>query len=118
MVLQSSLLSILIWLPVLGAVAVLFTGGDKNANTARVIAATVSIINLLLCNPLYIGFDPYTADMQFQANHLWIRAYDIHYAVGVDGISLAMVILTNFTGLLVILAGCHAIKSRVAQYMA
>lgn len=118
MLLQSSLLSILIWLPVLGAVAVLFTGGDKNANTARVIAATVSIISLLLCIPLYTGFNPYSYSMQFQENHLWIRAYDIHYALGVDGISLAMVILTNFTGLLVILAGCHAIKSRVAQYMA
>ncbi|HSW68671.1 MAG TPA: NADH-quinone oxidoreductase subunit M [Gammaproteobacteria bacterium] len=115
---SSYLLSILIWLPVLGAVAVLFTGGDKNANTARVIAAVVSIANLLLCIPLVAGFDSGSFAMQFQENHLWIRAYDIHYAVGVDGISLAMVVLTNFTGLLVILAGCQAIKVRVAQYMA
>ncbi len=118
MALHSSLLSILIWLPVLGAVAVLFTGGDKNANAARGIAAFVSVANLLLCIPLYLGFDPSTYAMQFQENHLWIRAYEIHYAVGVDGISLAMVILTNFTGLLVIFAGCQAIKVRVSQYMA
>jgi len=116
--LHSSLLSILIWMPVLGAVAVLLTGGDKNANMARVIAATVGIINLLLCIPFYLSFDPNSFAMQFQENHLWIQAYHIHYAVGVDGISLAMVILTNFTGLLVILAGCQAIKLRVAQYMA
>ncbi len=118
MVLQSSLLSILIWLPVLGAIAVLFTGGDKNANIARVIASGVSLVSLLLCIPLYIGFDPSSYAMQFPENHLWIRAYDVHYALGVDGISLAMIMLTNFTGLLVILAGCHAIKTRVAQYMA
>ncbi len=118
MMLHSALLSILIWLPVLGAILVLFTGGDENANTARVIAALISIVNLLLCIPLYFGFDTSTYAMQFQENHLWIRAYEIHYALGVDGISLAMVILTNFTGLLVILAGCHAIKVRVAQYMA
>src|SRR5579872_4750625 len=118
MVLQSSLLSILIWLPVAGAIIVLFTGGDKNANTARIIGASVGIVNLLLCIPLYLGFDTGSYAMQFQENHLWIRAYDIHYALGVDGISLAMIILTNFTGLLVILAGCHAIKIRVAQYMA
>src|SRR5579872_4753357 len=118
MVLQSSLLSILIWLPVAGAIIVLFTGGDKNANTARIIGASVGIVNLLLCIPLYLGFDTSTYAMQFQENHLWIRAYEIHYALGVDGISLAMIILTNFTGLLVILAGCHAIKIRVAQYMA
>lgn len=116
--LQSSLLSILIWLPVLGAVATLFTGGDKNANAARGIAAVVAMANLLLCIPLYLGFDPNSYIMQFKENYLWIDAYDIHYALGVDGISLAMIILTNFTGLLVIFAGCQAIKIRVAQYMA
>src|SRR3990167_2707235 len=113
-----SLLSLLIWLPVVGAVAVLLTGGDQHAAIARFIAVAVSILNLLLCVPLYLGFDPNSFAMQFQENYLWIRAYQIHYAVGVDGISLAMIILTNFTGLLVILAGCHAIKIRVAQYMA
>lgn len=118
MLLHSSLLSILIWLPVLGAVAVLLTGGEKNANVARSIAVIIGVINLLLCIPLYLGFDTNSYAMQFQENHLWIRAYDIHYAIGVDGISLAMVILTNFTGLLVILAGCQAIKIRVSQYMA
>jgi len=112
------LLSVLIWLPVLGAVAVLFTGGDEHAKTARWIAATVAFINLALCIPLYMNFDPTLYTMQFTEDTLWIRAYKIHYAIGVDGISLAMVILTNFTGLLVILAGCEAIKVRVAQYMA
>ncbi len=118
MLLHSSLLSILIWFPVLGAVAVLMTGGEKNANIARSIAVVVGVINLLLSIPLYLGFDTSSFLMQFQENHLWIRAYEIHYAIGVDGISLAMIILTNFTGLLVILAGCQAIKVRVSQYMA
>lgn len=116
--LHSYLLSILIWLPVIGAIAVLMTGGDKNARYARIIASAVALTNLLLCIPLYQGFDLSSFGMQYQENHLWIRAYDIHYALGVDGISLAMIILTNFTGLLVILAGCEAIKKRIAQYMA
>lgn len=112
------LLSILIWLPVLGAIAVLMTGNDKNANVARVIAVIVAVANLLLCIPLYLSFEPHSYLMQLQENILWIRAYKIYYALGVDGISLAMIILTNFTGLLVILAGCNAIKIRVSQYMA
>lgn len=116
--LSHSILSILIWLPVIGAVLALATGGDKNANAARVIGAIVAFANLLLCIPLYLQFDPSTYAMQFQEDHLWIRAYQIRYALGIDGISLAMIILTNFTGLLVILAGCQAIKIRVAQYMA
>lgn len=118
MLLQSSLLSLLIWLPVLGAVLVLMTGSDTHANVARGIAVVIGIVNLLCCVPLFLGFDSSSYAMQFQENHLWIRAYQIHYALGVDGISVAMVILTSFTGLLVILAGCHAIKVRVAQYMA
>lgn len=115
---QSSILSILIWLPVFGAILVLMTGGDRNANIARWIASIIAVINLLLCIPLYMAFDSTSYAMQFQENHLWISAYNIYYSVGVDGISLAMIILTNFTGLLVILAGCEAIKVRVAQYMA
>lgn len=118
MLFHDYLLSILIWLPVIGAVLALMTGGDKNANVARVISTIIAVANLLLCIPLYLGFDNSSYAMQFQENHLWIRAYQIHYALGVDGISLAMIILTNFTGLLVILAGCNAIKIRVAQYMA
>jgi len=115
---EHCILSVLIWLPVAGAVLALLTGGDAHARAARLIASSVAIINLLLCIPLYLAFDPASFAMQFQENHLWIRAYQIHYALGVDGISLAMIILTNFTGLLVILAGCQAIKVRIAQYMA
>lgn len=115
---QLPLLSILIWIPVVGAVLSLCTGGDKNANVARTIAVITVLVNLLLCIPLYLSFDPGRYDMQFVEDHLWIRAYQIHYALGIDGISLVMVMLTNFTGLLVIIAGCHVIKKRVAQYMA
>lgn len=115
---QLPLLTILIWLPIIGAVLVLCTGGDKQANAARAIAVVTALLNLLLCIPLYLHFDPSRYDMQFVEHHLWIHAYQIHYALGVDGISLVMVMLTNFTGLLVVMAGCHAIKLRVAQYMA
>lgn len=115
---QFPILTLLTWLPVVGAILVLFTGDDKHANAARTIAVIVTILSLLLCVPLYLGFDPSRYDMQFVENHLWINAYQIRYAMGIDGISLVMVILTNFTGLLVVIAGCHSIKKRVAQYMA
>ncbi|RDI46917.1 complex I subunit 4 family protein [Aquicella lusitana] len=115
---QLPILSIVIWLPLIGAVLCLCTGSDKNANIARTIAVIVALASFLLCIPLYLGFDAGRYDMQYVENVLWIRAYKINYALGIDGISLVMVILTNFTGLLVVIAGCHAIKVRVAQYMA
>lgn len=116
--LNTPILTLLIWLPLLGAVLVLCTGSDKHANSARTIAVIIAVANLLLCIPLYLGFDAGRYDMQFTEDHLWIRAYQIHYALGVDGISLIMIALTNFTGLLVVIAGCSAIKIRVSQYMA
>ncbi len=112
------ILSIIIWLPILAAVLVLFTGSDKNANYARGIAVVAAVANILLCIPLYLAFDNGSYNMQFTEDVLWINAYQTHYALGIDGISLIMVILTNFTGLLVVIAGCHSIKLRVAQYMA
>jgi NADH-quinone oxidoreductase subunit M len=115
---QLPILSILIWLPLVGAFLSVCMSGDQQANRARVIAVMVTVTNLLLCIPLYLKFNPNTYEMQFVENYLWIGAYHIHYALGIDGISLLMVILTNFTGLLVVIAGCHTISLRVSQYMA
>jgi NADH-quinone oxidoreductase subunit M len=112
------ILTFLIWLPVVGAVLVLLTGNDKNTRLTHTIAIAVGLLNLGMCIPLYLGFDTINYAMQYPEHHLWIRVYNIHYALGVDGISIAMIILTNFTGLLVIFAGVEAIKKRVAQYMA
>lgn len=118
MPLHIPVLSMLIWLPILGAILVLMTGNDKHANLARLIAVLVAVCCLLLCIPLYLYFDPTSYAMQYREDYLWIAAYGIHYSLGIDGISLVMIILTNFTGLLVILAGVEATKLRVAQYMA
>jgi NADH-quinone oxidoreductase subunit M len=118
MVTHFPLLTALIWLPLLGSVLILCTGSDKHANAARTIAVIVAMTNVLLCIPLYWGFDVGRYNMQFVEDHVWVYAYQIHYALGIDGISLLMVMLTNFTGLLVVIAGCHTIKIRVAQYMA
>jgi len=116
---QLPILSIIIWLPIVASVLVLLTGSsDKNANYARGIAVFAAVANVLLCIPLYLAFNTNSYNMQFVEDVLWVNAYQTHYALGVDGISLVMVILTNFTGLLVVIAGCHSIKIRVQQYMA
>lgn len=118
MFLHLPLLSILIWSPIAGAIAVLFTGGDKNAHLARWIALLTSLISLSFCIPFYAAFNNTTFHMQFQEHVSWITAYGINYALGVDGISAPLIILTTFTTLLVVIAGWQAIRTRVAQYMA
>jgi NADH-quinone oxidoreductase subunit M len=116
--LQQSLLSLLIWLPILGALLILLIGGNKNANYARGIALATAVISLGLCIPLWFQFDANTYNMQFVENWSWIKAYHIRYHLGVDGISMSLVVLTTLTTLVVILASWHAIKTMIWQYMA
>lgn len=112
------ILSLFIWIPVIGGILVLLTGGDEHAKRARIIALIFSLISLFLCIPFYTGFDVKSYAMQFQENVVWIPAYGIHYALGVDGISLPLIILTVFTTLLVVLASWKTVHKKVAQYLA
>ncbi len=112
------LLSMQIWLPIVGAILVLFTGGDHNKHMARGIAVGTAVLAMLLCIPLYVYFDVNSYAMQFTEKVHWVSAYNLNYALGVDGISLSLLLLTTFTTLIVILAACSAIKKRVSQYMA
>jgi NADH-quinone oxidoreductase subunit M len=111
-------LSIAIWLPIVGGVLVLFTGGDANAARARYISLLVALAAFAATLPLYIGFDVRTAAMQFEEQRPWVEAFNIYYHLGIDGISLLFILLTSFTTLLVVIAGWQVIQQKVAQYMA
>lgn len=102
----------------IGAALVLIFGGEPHAERGRVIALITSLIGLVLCIPLYLNYDASTSAMQFVENIPWISAYGINYSLGVDGISLPLILLTTFTTLLVVMAAWHSIHRNVAQYMA
>jgi NADH-quinone oxidoreductase subunit M len=111
------ILSAMVWLPILGGVALLVM--DTLGNTAcRQTALVVSIVTFLLSTLLYTHFDNATAVMQFQENVPWIAAFSANYHLGVDGISMPLIILTTFTTVLVVLAGWQVIQHKTAQYMA
>jgi NADH-quinone oxidoreductase subunit M len=113
------LLSLSIWLPILAGLGVLVAGRNENASgaaTARRIALIGALIGFLVTIPLYTGFDTQSADFQFQEKLLWIERFNIHYHLGVDGISLLFVLLNSFVTVLVVIAGWSVIDSRVGQY--
>ncbi len=110
------LLSLLVWLPVLGAIPVLLLSEKPAA--ARWLALIVGLADLALCVPLWLGFDTHSYAMQFQEYIPWIEVLKINYSLGVDGISMPMVVLTAFTTLIVILASWTMVHERVAQYLA
>jgi NADH-quinone oxidoreductase subunit M len=112
------LLSLTLWTPILGGLAVLFTGDKGDTQGVRRLALVVSIVTFILSLGLYTGFDSSTASMQFVEKHEWISAFKIYYHLGVDGISMPLIILTTFTTILVIIAGWEVIQKKVAQYFA
>ena len=114
---MDSLLSILIWLPILGAGSVLFIGNNR-AQLARWVSAGISVIVFVLSINLFLDFDTSTSSMQFVEKVSWITQFNIFYHLGVDGISMPLIILTTFSTILVIVAGWEVIKNRVADYMA
>lgn len=96
----------------------LATGSDRNAPLARMLALAGAALGLIVALPLATGFDTTTAAMQFVEKKSWIPAFNVHYHLGVDGISMPLILLNSFTTLLVVIAGWQVIQDKVAQYMA
>ena len=110
------LLSVLIWLPILGGACCLLLGNAR-ADTARWLGLAFALATLALSVPLLTGFDHANAGMQFVEQHAWIPAYDIRYHLGADGISVALIALTTLTTVLA-LVGAWGVDKRVSQYYA
>jgi len=113
-----NLLSLTVWTPIVAGILVLATGGDQRAALARWIALAGALAGLAVSLPLYTGFDNLNGGMQFVEMKPWIDALNIHYHLGVDGISMLFIILNSFTTLMVVAAGWQVIEKRVSQYMA
>jgi NADH-quinone oxidoreductase subunit M len=111
------LLSLLVWLPILGGVACLLLG-DSRAAAARWTALAFAAATLAASVLLFTGFDFADAGMQFVEQRAWIPSYDIQYHLGADGISVALIGLTTLTTLLVLVGAWSPIRSRVSQYVA
>ncbi|MBI1396214.1 MAG: NADH-quinone oxidoreductase subunit M [Betaproteobacteria bacterium] len=115
---STPLLTLVIWVPILSGALVLATGSDRNAGLARAVALLGALAGFVVAIPLAIYFDPSLHGMQFVEHTPWITRFNVNYALGIDGISLLLILLNSFTTILVVVAGWKVIESRVAQYMA
>ena len=112
------LLSLVIWTPIIGGVLGLFFSKDEQANSARWISLVFSVLTFVLAIPLYTMFDTTTHQMQFVEMTPWISTFDVNYHLGIDGISMPLILLTAFTTVIVVIAGWEVIEYKTAQYMA
>ncbi|MGQ9724018.1 MAG: NADH-quinone oxidoreductase subunit M [Tepidimonas sp.] len=111
------LLSLAIWTPIFFGVVVLALGRDEHADVVRWLALVGALLGLAVTVPLYLGFEVGSAAMQFVEKAPWIERFNVHYHLGVDGISLWLILLTAFITVIVVIAGWEVITERVNQYM-
>jgi NADH-quinone oxidoreductase subunit M len=111
------LLSFLTWLPIGGGLVVMLAG-DSRAPLGRWLALGVAIVAFVFSLLLYAGFDTSSAAMQFAERAPWIRSVHADYHLGVDGISLPLILLTTFSTVLVVISGWSVIERRPTQYYA
>jgi len=112
------LLSLTIFLPLLGALVILLIKEDENSvNNIKKVALWTSVGVFLLSLLIWLQFDSTNAGYQFEEKFRWFNDFSFYYHVGIDGISLFMVILSTFLTPLCILASWESVKKRVKEYM-
>ena len=113
------ILSLVTWLPIAFGVAVLAVGNDRNPAPARWTALAGSVLGFLAGIPLWTGFSAAAGGaMQFQELHPWIPLFNVNYHLGVDGISMPLILLNSFMTVLVVIAHWEAVTEKVGQYLA
>ncbi|MEW6161817.1 MAG: NADH-quinone oxidoreductase subunit M [Nitrospirota bacterium] len=109
------ILSTIIFLPVIGVLVLLIISRSQET-LLKWVALIFAVATFLLSLPLFINFDKSTFKMQFVERHDWIPAWNIKYYLGVDGISVLLVLLTTLSAILCVLISWHAIKIKVKEF--
>jgi len=109
------MLTTLVLLPLAGGVAVLFSGKERPAQT-RQLALLISLVTFAISLLMWAQFDPLQADYQFVEQHRWMSDYGISYHLGVDGISLLLVVLTTFLTPIALLCSWESVSDRVREF--
>ena len=109
------ILSLLVFLPLIGVIPLLIL---KNDEAAKYWTLVITLVIALVSLPLYFKFDRTTALYQFGEHHAWIPMWDINYTLGIDGISLLLILLTTLLMPLCVLCSWRYITTRVRPFFA
>ncbi|MFZ1343978.1 NADH-quinone oxidoreductase subunit M [Thiothrix eikelboomii] len=109
------ILSLLIWLPILGGLGVILFGRHLDS---RLFALGITIISFFISLILLVQFNSASAEMQFQEKLTWVSSFNINYHLGVDGFSVPLIVLNSLITILVVIAAWEVIHYRITQYLA
>ena len=114
------LLSLIVFLPLAGALLVLIAGGrgdqPERAPLVRNLALLTSLVTFAATLYLWWQFDPASAAFQFEEKHAWIPDFGIQYYLGVDGISLLLIVLTGFLTPIALLSSWESVEKGVKSF--
>lgn len=111
------LLTLTIWLPIVGGVAVL-ASGERDVKVTKWAGLAFAVLTFFASLGLWIAFDPTATGMQLVERTSWIPSLKVNYFVGIDGISMPLIVLTAFVTIFTIVAGWKVIDYRPTHYMA
>lgn len=112
---EDILLTLVIFFPLLGAAILVFVPEDQHS-TIKGFALIIAFVTFLLCSAVYYLFDPMASGMQFEINRPWVTSLGIGYHLGIDGISLLLIMLTAVLTVLCIIASWNAITRGVKGF--
>ncbi len=111
------ILSILIFFPLAAAVGLLLIPTSRSS-VIRAVSLIIAGIEFLISLPLFFLYDETSAQMQFLERHLWVPGWGIEYHVGVDGISVLLIVMTTFLTLLSVPASWSSVEGHLREFMA
>jgi NADH-quinone oxidoreductase subunit M len=115
------ILNIITYIPLVGALVILFFVNKKNAHLIRIVATVTVAVDFLVSLYMWPNFDRAATGAkmwQFRETYEWIPALGVKYDFGVDGISMLLVLLTTFMGIIAVVASYSSINFREKEYYA
>ena len=110
------LLTVTIFFPILGAL-ILLIAAPKNSEVVKLVGLTTTILTFVISLALYAGYDPAVPGFQFMQKLVWIEGLNISYFVGIDGMSLLLIMLTTFLTPLALLSTWNSVHARIKEYV-
>ncbi len=111
--LLTHILSLIVFTPLVGAVLLLFLRGDKLVKSVSILFAAITLV---LSVVLYVSFDATQSGFQFVEYVPWVYSLNIAYHLGIDGISLLMIVLTTFLTLISLVASWSSVNKRIKSF--
>lgn len=114
---EASLLSWILLLPLVGAVTIAFLN-PQSKTVIKTVGIAFSLVAFVVSVVVFLKFDATNGAMQFVEKHTWIPSLDVSYHLGIDGISLLLVVLTTFLTPIALLASWESIEHKLKGYVA